>query len=203
MKKQDINHILLWVFAIIIGLLMNSCSAVKKDKTQTEEVTKTEMEDKSKNDKSEIAETQSETNIKKSQQVTVNDQNQTESVKEIIEPLDPTKEASYTDDSGKKQVLNNAKKTTETKKEKNNTKTEAATKTDTSEKLSEKLAIKEWTVKDIKAKATTKKAAEEIHKYRKSWSVWNVLWLLIPVGIYWAWKNKVAIVKKLTNLWWI
>lgn len=192
------NHSLL----IAALILLWGCGAVKKDITRTEEAAKTEIQDKSKNDKSEIAETQSETNIKKSQQVIVNDQNQTELVKEIIEPLDPTKEASYTDASGKKQVLNNAKKTTETKKEKNNTKTEAATKIDTSEKLDEKSAKKETAANNIKVKAAAKKADEGIHVERKAWSALNLLWILIPIGIvYWIWKNKAAIGAKIARLW--
>lgn len=203
MKNQDRNHILLWLFAIAVALALNSCGTFKKDKTQTEEVTKTEIEDQSKNDKSEIAETQGETNIKKSQELTVDDQNQTESVKEVIEPLDPTKPASYVDEKGKKQELNNAKKTTETKKEKNNKKTESATKTDTSQKLATKATKKESADNDIKAKTATKKAAEEIHMDRESWSLWNLLWLLIPVGIYWTWKNKVKIIGWVNGLWWV
>jgi len=186
---------------IALLILFCSCGAVKKDKTKTEEVIKTEMEDKSKNDKSEIAETNGETNIKKSQQLTVNDQDQTESVKEVIEPLDPTKEASYIDTSGKKQVLNNAKKTTETKTEKNNKKTESATKTDTFKKLANKSIKKESAGNNIKAKATAKTAAEAIHVDRESWSMWNLLWLLIPIGIYLVWKNKTKIIGYLSGIY--
>lgn len=199
MKKYSL--IISFSIAFLMLFTFLSCGVVKKDKNKTEEATKTEIEDKSKNDKSEIGESQNDINIKKWQESTISDQDQTESIKEVIEPLDPTKEASYTDASGQKQILNNAKKTTETKKEKNNKKTESATKTDTSEKLIKKSAKKELAVFVSMAKSAAKNAAEDIHVERKYFSAWNLLWLLIPIGIYFIWKNKTKIIGYLSGIY--
>ena len=195
------NQTFLMMLLIVIIFTFSGCGTVKKDTTRTEEVTKTEIEDKSKNDKSEIAETNGETNIKKSQQLTVNDQDQTTSKKEVLEPIDATKPASYVDENGKKQELNNAKKTTETTTKKNNTKTEASTKNDTSKKVAGKSIKKESADNNIKVKGAAKKAAEEIQVDRKTWSIWNFLWLLIPIGVYFIWKNKTKIIGYLSGLY--
>jgi len=204
MKKDTINHIMLWVIAIILGFAMNSCGARKVDKNRLEEETKTELTDTSKLAEIGNSETKTETNVKKSETVAVNDQDQTTTVKEILEPLDASKPASYTDKDGKKQDLNNAKKTTETTTKNNNTKTDISANTESVNK-SEAKAKKAISVKnDIAKKADTKKVSEDIKIDREAWSVWNLLWILIPIGlIVLAVKNRMKIAGWIESIWWV
>jgi FtsZ-interacting cell division protein ZipA len=178
------------LFTIFLVSGIWSCGARKVEKNRTEESTKTELIDKSKTDKSEVDQAKTETNIKKTELVTVNNQNQTTTIEEVLEPLDPYKEASYIDASGNKQVLNNAKVTTKITTQKNNTKTNALAKTDASEKTAETTSKKESIANNIKSKSDSKKADEVIHVKRDAWSIFNWLWLLIPIGLcYWAWNK--------------
>jgi FtsZ-interacting cell division protein ZipA len=184
---------ILFTFFLMSGIW--SCGARKVEKNRTKESTKTELTDKSKTDKSEVDQTKAETNIKKTELVTVDDQNQITTIEEVLEPLDSSKEAAYTDDSGKKQILNNAKKTTKTIIENNNTKTDVNTKTEGFAKSESQLNKKESTANNIKYNTNSKKAVELIHIKRDAWSPWNWLWLIIPIGVcYWVWdkyKDKI------------
>jgi len=201
MKKYSLIFSVITALVLLFALF--GCGARKVEKNRVEESTKTEIADKSKTDKLEITETKTETNIKKSEEITINNQDQSTTVEETIEPLDPNKEAAYIDVSGKKQILNNAKKTTKTTTKNNNTKTESSTKTDASEKLASKTDKKVFDFKDIKVVGIAKKKTEDIHIKRDAVSLWNWLWFLIPIGVcYWAWKNKTTIAAKLSG-WWV
>ena len=193
MKNEKLNHILLGVLAVILVLAINSCGARKKNTTKTEQYTTVESTDKSKIDKSE----NTESNVKKSESITISNQNQTTTIEETVEPIDPTKEAFFTDKEGRKQSLLNGKKTTKTTVSNNNAKSES--KKDVAEAI--KTKKKESEAKDIKAKTETAKKAATAHVNREAWSVWNWVWLLIPAAvIYYVWRNRVAIGKK---IWWV
>lgn len=169
-------------FVIYIVLcLFISCGARKKDSSKTTESTKIESTDKSKTDKSESIET----NVKKSETTTINNQDHTTTIEETVEPIDPLKEAVFTDSSGKKQSLINGKKTTKTTVKNNNTK--ADTKKESTEAT--KTDIKESEAKDIKAKANSDKKAVDVAVKRDAVSLWNFAWLLIPIGLYLVYKN--------------
>jgi hypothetical protein len=176
---------ILYILMIITTMWFISCSARQAEKKRNEERSKMELTDQSKIDKSE----NQESNVKKSEVKTENKQEQTTTVKKTVEPIDPTKPASYVDENGNKKELNNSKETTETTTE--NKKTDTKVKTDSEENT--KNAKKESEAKDIKAKEDTAKKAEEIHVKRDAWSLWNLAWLLVPVVIYLGWKNRLKI----------
>jgi hypothetical protein len=77
-------------------LLVTSCGARKKIHQNNRISYKIESTDKSKLTRSE----NSESNIKKSQTTTVNNQDQTTTIEETVEPVDPNK-AVFTDSAGK------------------------------------------------------------------------------------------------------
>lgn len=196
MKKLN-NYIKI----IVLVVVLSSCGSRKVTRTESKEAAKAEFSDQSKSEQTEQSQTKGEINVKKSEEVTVDNQNQILTKKETIEPVDPTKPASYTDKDGKKQELNNSKKTIETRTQMNNTKTETKAKTETSGKTETKAQKKDLKNKDIKAKSATKKLAKKNHVNREAWSVWNWVWLLIPAAvIYYVWRNRVAIGKK---IWWV
>lgn len=189
MKNQDRNHILLWLFAIAVALALNSCSAVKKDKTQTEEVIKTELAITEKAAKLE------ESNVKKTENTKVDDKNETITEETTYEPIDPSKPASIIEPDGRKTDLNNSKKTTREITQKNNTKIDNSKKSDEFHKSESSESS------ESDAKSNTKKAAEEINVDKKSWSIWNLFWLLIPIAIYLVWKNRTKIIGYLSGLY--
>lgn len=181
MKNEKLNHILLGVLAVILVLAINSCGARKKNTTKTEQYTTVESADKSKIDKSE----NTESNVKKSESITINNQNLTTTIEETVEPIDPTKEAFFTDKEGRKQSLVNGKKTTKTTVSNNNAKSEL--KNEVAEAI--KTNKKESEAKDIKAKAETVKKADTVHVKREAVSLWNLAWLLIPFGLYFLYQK--------------
>lgn len=191
MGSQKIKVLLIWIIAISMAFAFNSCGARKSEKARTEETIETEIAYKSKIDKSEVLDS----NVKKSETTIVDDQNQTTTVKKTMEPVDPEKPSSYTDDTGKKKELNNAKETIETTTKKNNTKTESDIKTNASVKTDKK----DFEQKDLKINQDIVKKDEEINVDRKAWSIWNIAWLLLVIPVYWLWKNK-GIIKR---PWWI
>lgn len=166
---------------IIFGFFFSGCSASrKKDKTVTDETVKIELTDKSKTDKSENVNS----NVKFSEITTINDKDQTTTVEEIIEPLDPAKEAVFTDAAGKMQVLNNSKKTIKTTIKSNNTKTENIRVTEASVQSNKK----ESEQKDLQAKEQMKKKASNLHVETENMS-WSWLWVLCIVLFFWLWSR--------------
>ena len=177
------------VFSII--LLGYSCGTRKTSKSKTSEKAKTETVVEY------VVEKKEESNLKKTEITTVDDKNQTTTKETVYEPLDNSKPASVTDPDGKETKLNNSKKTTRETTQNNNTKTDNSLTTSESKKaeLSEN-------IKDLKKEVAEKTVDDRQSK--KNSSYYKFLWFLIPIGmVYFFWKNKAAIVKKLTNLWWI
>lgn len=217
MKKDTRNIIILFVFAIVVGLAMNSCGARKSEKSRNSDSSKTELSFSEKEIIKEEGfnlskETEKEnTNVKEESAKAVDDKNETVTEETNYEPADPTKPASIIDENGKETVLNNAKKTHKKTTQKNNSKTNETAK---SEKTENRQSDKEVQAeqkkeserqKELQEKAAAKKAGEEIKIDRSAWSMWNWLWLLIPVGIIViVWKNKTKIASWLTEkIWWV
>ncbi len=192
MKKTTILKTL---FVFWIGLtifLLSSCGASKSDKNKTKEEIKTEASDKSSVDAAD------ESNVKKTEKTTVDDQNQTTTKETTYEPIDNTKPSSIIDPDGKETKLNNSKKTTRETTQKNNTKTAVAKASDENHKS--KTSAKS----ESNTKSEEKKAALVVHREKEAWSVWNLLWLLIPAAvIWWVWKNKAKIIGWFNGLWFI
>lgn len=183
--KEYCKSIMVFLVTGVMILLLTACGARKKDLSKTNESNKIEFTDKSKTDKSE----NSESNIKKSETKTVNNQDQTITIEEIAEPIDPTKEAIFIDKEGKKQSLVNGKKTTKTTVKNNNTKA------DTKKEYTEvtKTDKKESEAKDIKTKAEADKKTVEIAVNRDAVSVFSFwwLWLIIAVALIWFFKAPI------------
>ena len=188
----SILKLLITLLAVSMIFLFSSCGSVKKDKTKTEEVTKTENSNNSNLEKKE------ESNVKITENTIIDDKNETVIEETNYEPIDNTKPATIIDADGKETKLNNSKKTTRKTTQKNNTKTDNSKNSNEFHKseLSEQ--------SESKGKTEAKKEAEAIKVDRKAWSVYNLLWLLIPIAIvYLAWKNKAKIITWLNGLWWI
>jgi len=182
------------ITALLLSLyfLCTSCGARKAEKSRTKEEVKTETTTAAVTAKTE------ESNVKKTENTIIDDKNETVTKETTYEPIDNTKPSSIVDPDGKETKLNNSKKTTRETTQKNNTKTDNSKNSNEFHKseLSEQ--------SESKGKTEAKKADEVIHVDREAWSPWNLLWLLIPIGIVGiAWKNKAKIIKWFNGIWWI
>ncbi|TDE53746.1 hypothetical protein [Flavobacterium sp. GT3P67] len=192
MKNQKVNHVLLWVFAIVVGLAMNSCGARKSEKSRSSKALKTENSNTSNIKKNEEA------TVKVVEKTAVDDKNKTKTKETSYKPVDPTREASVTTPDGKKHKLNNAEILIKETEQENNTKTDNSRNSEEFRKseLSE--------LSESETKTNSKKANEEIKVEREEYSIWNWLWLLIPFGIIvLVWRNKTKIASWIAGIWWV
>lgn len=172
------------MFMTIMSL--TSCGARKVDKQVLNEETETKIVDNS------VSEKESESNVKTTILTKVDDKNETVTEETIYQPEDTTKEAVIIDENGKKIVLNNSKKTVKKTTQKNNIKSEYKYDSE----IIEKEAFKDK--KDIKALSNTNTIKKESKIDREAVSMWNWLWLLIPVGII-IWLFR----KYRDKIWWV
>jgi len=190
MKNQKLNYLLL--FAIAVAFALNSCGARKAEKTRTEDSVKTETSNDA------VIAKKEESNVKKTETTTVDDKNETTTKETVLEPIDSTKPATIIDPDGKETKLNNSKKTIRETTRKNNVKTDNLVNTviNSTAEVLEKIKSE--------SKSNSKKTAELIKIDKKVWNVYNLLWLLIPIGLIWLiWKNKGKIIGWFNGLWFI
>lgn len=112
---KNIFKFLVSLLAIALISLLFSCGARKVNKSQSKEETTTEISYNS------TTENKSETSVKTTATVNVDDKNETVTEEIIYEPKDETKESFVIEKDGTKLVLNNAKKTVKKTTQKNNT----------------------------------------------------------------------------------
>lgn len=177
--KKFLSSIFISIILICICVtIFSSCGARKTEKNKTETLVKNQSSSTIDLVKKE------ESNIKIEETTAVDDQNQTTIKKIIFTPLDPTKPASITTYDGKKIYINNAKYQTEETTQKNNTKTQNTNKTNSHHKSKSAQLSKK------KSKGKAKIAAKASQSSREAYSIWNLLWLIIPIGIgYYIYKK--------------
>lgn len=204
------------IATILLALAICSCGARKTDKSRIQEASESELsageKEVSKEENSTLErEYQKENlNVKEENTKAVDDKNETVKETKTWTPVDPNKSSKVIDDKGKVQEFVNAVLKEERETTKNNIKTNETAK---SEKTENKQSDKEVQAeqkkesdrqKELEQKAAAKKSGEEIKIDRSAWSVWNWLWLLIPVGlIILAVKNRMKIVTWIENIWWV
>jgi len=168
MKKLNIIYLCLCAVLLYSAC---SCGARRVNKESTKEEIKTEVVDNS------VIEKQTDTNIKKTTTVKVDDKNETVTEETITEPIDASKESFVIEKDGTKLILNNAKKIVRKTTQNNNTKTELVNNIDEFKKE----AVKEQ--KAVKQVVESKKQNSSKQIDKKAFSPFNLLWLLIPIGI--------------------
>lgn len=173
------------IFTILLLLVFCQCGTRKATKNRTEETAKTEV---SATDKTK---TTAETNVKQEVVKTTDDKNETVTETVIYTPIDPAKPATVTDEEGKTHSINNVVYKKERTTKKNNT----SIKENSNQEITEKAEI----IKDLKTLTENykKSDAEKINIERQAWSLWNLLWLLIPVSLI------ALLLKYKGKIWWI
>lgn len=189
---NTVFKLLATMLVISLLILVCSCGARKSEKTNKSVISKIETTDLSRNDKSILENS----NIKSSEKITINNQDQTITIEEIIEPLDILKPATYIDVFGKTEQFNNAKKTTKTTVKNNNTKSDQESK----KEIGTNSVQKENQQNDVKKAAQTKKNEIKKNIDREAWSIWNFAWLLllVPVCLLWKYWGKIK-----EKIWWL
>jgi len=176
MKTIFKTFVILTVLSLI--WLCLSCGSRKVNKEHSKEEIKTEVVDNS------VIEKQSESNIKQTTTLKVDDKNEIISKEDTFEPIDPTKEASIIDENGKKTILNNSKKTSKSTTQKNNT--SVSSKLEHTE--TKKEAVKEQ--KAVKQVNTSKIENSSKGIDKKPFNPFELLWLIIPLLIiYWVYRE--------------
>lgn len=184
--KTIIKILLISLFFSLIALGLISCGARKIEKSIVKEEVKSEVSDKSTTEK------QFESNIKENIVVKIDDKNKTIIEETTYEPKDPTKEAIVIEPDGSKTILNNSKKITKKTTKQNDTKSEIKYDSE----IKQKEAVKDK--KAIKASSNTDVVKKASKTEREAVSMWNWLWLLIPIGIV------VWLLRKYTDkIWWV
>jgi len=152
MKKINIIYICL-VYVLLFS--MCSCGARKVNKEHSKEEIKTESVDNS------VIEKQTDTNVKTTTIVKVDDKNETVTEETTISPADNTKEAFIIEKDGTKVVLNNTKKVYKKTTQKNNSSTSANIAQvqieNKASKEKKNIEQKEVSTKEVKAKQVDKK----------------------------------------------
>lgn len=157
------------LFIVLLASAICSCGTRKMNKTEISESYKSEQSNVTNQN------IISETNIKQTTTVAESDNGLTVTEENTIEPVDPTKPATYTDENGNKHDLTNSKKTTRKTTVKSDYK-----KQQTSE-VSLQESAKSETQSILTAKTEIKHEASAKNVDRENyWSWW---WLLVPAGI--------------------
>lgn len=176
------------IITILLGstIWLVSCGARKSNVDITKEENKSVIVDNS------VLEKKSDTNVKQTSIVKIDDKNQTIVEETTYQPEDPTKEAIIVDHDGKKIVLNNSKKTVKKTIQNNNTQTDSKFDSETKENK----ASKEQ--KDVKGTSESKtyKKQKETEKKAIPW-YYCVLGLGVIIFIIWLFK------KYKEKIWWV
>jgi hypothetical protein len=179
------------VLALFSFLFLTSCRSVKKDKTQVTEIFKTDEI------KKEIKTSKEELNTKETFEIKTNNTTGTTTKKTTTRPIDPTKPAIKTDKNGNKTILENVETVEEEAIITNTTSTNQL-------KILEEKVKKEREKQIQENKKSLAKIDKGILKLNKKIpSLWNLLWLLIPIGIYAIYGYRFKIRSYLKNIWWV
>lgn len=182
------NTNLFWLTVFAIVYFSNSCGARKSDSEKTEKSEKIDYSGFFRNSGNSSEFLNQNLNLKKSYSSNTDDQSEFETDELTVAPIDPSKPAAYTDPSGKKHILENSKMTNKKGNQKNKIvsgnsgNSEKTVKTDLEKKEENKSEIEASVTAAAKEKAVIKNTT------RQQWSLWNFLWLLVPVGLFFGGK---------------
>lgn len=169
---------------ILVLFSVLSCGSRKKDSSNKEESSKTDFSGIFRNSGNSQEFLNLDFNFKKSSLTTADQQSESEKEEFSIKPIDPSKPATYTGPNGKKHVLENAEMTN--KKVRDISKTKSEKSENSQEFLKAELQKKAEQKAELKAKiiAEAKKREADLHLERKSSGLWNLLWILIPIALF-------------------
>jgi len=166
-----------------IAIFLISCGARKTELAKKEESIKKDFSGFFRNSGNSEEFLNQDFNIRKWSLLKVDTQNDIETEEITVEPDDPTKPSSYTDPNGKKHIFENSKMTNKKTKSQNRTKSENSQNSDESLKLELQKKREQELIVAAKLKEEAAKLEAIKNTKRDQWSLWNLLWILIPIGL--------------------
>jgi len=168
---------------LLSTILLFSCGTRKVENKKIDVTTKEVTIDKS------ITETKADTNVKITTNTETNKETGEVTETETLEPIDNTKPATYIDENGKSQSLNNAKKTKTKTKRKTNENKKANIVVDKVEKVAKKQQ------NDIKTKSKVSVQTKDKSTVSDKGNFWNwILLIIFGICIIWfvVWSRKIV-----------
>lgn len=189
---------LLKILFILYVLSLISCGARKTEKRSEEVKEKSEIKIDSQTSDSSVLSDNTTVNNSTESTTKINDKDETITRETTYEPKDISKPAIITDEKGNKIILENVKKTTKETIQKNNKKTDNTQKSNVATNIDKNLSKKNDSKIILDGKTTSEKESDIKNSDKKTFNVFNLLWLLIPIGLllllYWAWKRYRSII---------
>jgi uncharacterized protein YcfL len=160
---------------LLSALLLIGCGGTRKTQNEKTNVhTKDVITDNKK------TETKTDTNTKVTNNTEINKETGEVTETETLEPIDNTKPATYIDENGKSQSLNNTKKTKTKTTRKTNEKTKANTNVVEHKKVAETIK------KDVKTKSKAKVQVKQKSTESNKGNLWNwIILMLLIVYVIW------------------
>lgn len=198
MKNETIKHVLFWLLVFSIAFLLNSCGARKSEllkKQEDSKTEKTELVEKNTNTSISATETKTET---KQESIKVISENETVIEETTDTPIDGSvvSEIIYLD--GTKTIFKNVIRTTKKTRSKNNQ--NAVSSVNQISNTASESKINQIQHEKKQSKLLEKKSSSQKEKLvqKEAWSVWNMLWLIIPaLLVYYLFK------KYQSKIWWV
>lgn len=182
------NTILYWLAVLAIVYITNACGARKSESEKTEKTEKLDYSGFFRNSGNSQEFLKSISYLTAFSVSKVDDQNLKTTTKKTFTPQNPKVPASYIDPEGKKYELNNTAVTEETIIEKNNKKSEKSEKSELVLKTDQEKRSEQKAEAEARLKAAAEIAAAKKSTTRQELSMWNLLWLLVPIGLFASWK---------------
>ncbi|MFW0737579.1 hypothetical protein [Flavobacterium sp. T12S277] len=182
------NIIIFWITICAMVYIINSCGSRKAESQKSQKSEKVDFSGFFRNSGNSQEFINQDLNLNKWYNSNTDDLSEFETDEMTVEPSDLTKPAAYTDPTGKKHILDNTKLTNKKRKQKNKISSgnsgnsELILKTDHQKRAEQKAELQ------TSLKAAAEIAATKKNTDRQQWSLWNLLWLLIPVSLYLSWK---------------
>jgi cobalamin biosynthesis Mg chelatase CobN len=168
---------------LLSAVLLIGCGTRKTNQTKTNVYTKDVITDNTK------TETKTDTNTKVTNNTETNKETGEVTETETLEPIDNTKPATYVDENGKSQSLNNTKKTKTKTTRKTNEKNKSNVITTERKKVAETIK------KDVKTKSKAKVQVKQKATESNKGNFWNwiiLILLIIAFGYCFWWSRKIV-----------
>lgn len=198
MKKETIKHLLFWLLVFSIAFLLNSCGARKSEvlkKQEASETEKTQLVEKNTNTSISAADTKTEA---KQESTKVVSENETVIEETTDTPIDGSVVSEIIHPDGSKTVFKNVIRTTKKTRSKNNQ--NALSSVSQISNTASESKINQVQHENKQSKALEKKSSSQKEKLvqKESWSVWNLLWFIVPaLLVYYLFK------KYRSRIWWV
>ncbi|PIF32987.1 hypothetical protein CLU81_3557 [Flavobacterium sp. 9] len=194
------NTIVFSLAILSILSVVSSCGARKSNVSKNEEKVKTDFSGIFRNSGNSHEILNQDFNLKKWSFTNLTDQKDIQIEETSIEPIDISKPASYIDPNGKKHILDNAKIVSKKTNDKSSNNSQNSQHSEEFLKTKQEKTAEQKTELAAKIKAEAKKKEAKKETNRQAISLWNFLWIIIPVILFFAGRSVYKKYKKVNPL---